>query len=269
MVSIQLPGNSAFLYEDFLYLVRKNFSFVLLCSLVIAHKFGYIKVQVQIYILADNSPPFLVSFIASRNFLTKKNQAMKTYTYIQKITTRVKRIKTKLFYSHLSILILFCLFASPAISQLYTGSGPDATSITPVVNSFRTAIGALNPNVSGPLPPGRREINWDGAPDALSAPNNLPANFFNVNSPRGVIFSTPGTGFQLSANAGVAPVDFGNIDPSYPFLFAPFSAQRLFTPLGSNITDINFFIPGTTIPALTRAFGVVLSDVDLAGITRI
>ncbi len=194
---------------------------------------------------------------------------MRTYTYIQKITTRVKRIKTKLFYGHLSFLILFFLVASPAISQLYTVSGPNAAAITPIVTNFRTALGTLNPNVPGPLPPGRREINWDGVPDALSAPNNLPANFFNVNSPRGVVFSTPGTGFQVSANAGIAPVEFGNIDPSYPALFAPFSAQRLFTPLGSNIMDINFFIPGTNIPALTRGFGAVFSDVDLASITRI
>ena len=54
----------------------------------------------------------------------------------------------------------------------------------------------------------RREINWDAVPDAFSAPNNLPANFFNVNSPRGAVFSTGGTGFQLSANAGVAPIEF-------------------------------------------------------------
>jgi hypothetical protein len=127
----------------------------------------------------------------------------------------------------------------------------------------------LNPNVATTFPTGRREINWDGVPDAFSAPNNLPANFFNVNSPRGVVFSTPGTGFQVSANAGVDPVEFGNIDPSYPALFAPFSAQRLFTALGSNITDINFFVPGTNIPGLTRAFGAVFSDVDLASITRI
>ncbi len=194
---------------------------------------------------------------------------MRTYTYIQKITTRVKRIKTKLFYNHLSFLILLSLFASPAISQLYTATGANAASITPVITNFRTALGTLNPNVPGPLPPGRREINWDGVPDALSAPNNLPANFFNVNSPRGVVFSTPGTGFQVSTNAVVAPVEFGNIDPTYPALFAPFSAQRLFTALGSNITDINFFVPGTNIPALTRAFGVVFSDVDLTSITRI
>jgi hypothetical protein len=115
----------------------------------------------------------------------------------------------------------------------------------------------------------RREINWDGVPDAFSAPNSLPANFFNVTSPRGVVFSTAGTGFEVSANAGVAPVNFGNIDASYSTTFAPFSAQRLFTPIGSNVFDISFFVPGTSTAALTTGFGAIFSDVDLANITSI
>ena len=115
----------------------------------------------------------------------------------------------------------------------------------------------------------RREINWDGVPDALSAANNLPANFFNVNSPRGAVFETPGTGFQVSANAGIAPVEFGNIDPSYTSTFAVFSPQRLFTALGSNVVDVLFFVPGTNIPAAVSGFGAVFTDVDLANTTSI
>ena len=110
----------------------------------------------------------------------------------------------------------------------------------------------------------RREINWDGVPDALTAPNNLPANVFNVNSPRGVVFSTPGTGFEVSANAASGvPIQFGNVDPSYPLIFETFSAQRLFTALGSTVTDVNVFVAGSTTAALTNAFGVVFTDVDL------
>ena len=113
----------------------------------------------------------------------------------------------------------------------------------------------------------RREINWDGVPDAFSAPNNFPGNFFNVNSPRGAVFSTPGSGFQVSANAGVNPIDFGNINPTYPSIFGEFSPQRLFTAIGSNITDVTFFVPGTTTAATTSAFGAIFTDVDLAGST--
>ena len=75
--------------------------------------------------------------------------------------------------------------------------------------------------------------------------------------------------FEVSANSGVAPINFGNIDPSYTGTFAPFSPQRLFTPIGSNIVDVNFFLPGTSTPAGVRGFGSVFSDVDLANTTSI
>ena len=91
-----------------------------------------------------------------------------------------------------------------------------------------------------------------------------------MNSPRGVVFSTPGSGFQVSANAASGtPVEFGNINATYPGLFTTFSAPRLFTALGSNIVDINFFIPGTNTPAFTTGFGSVFSDVDIANATTI
>ncbi|MEO8348588.1 MAG: hypothetical protein ABI610_06715, partial [Acidobacteriota bacterium] len=151
----------------------------------------------------------------------------------------------------------------------FSASGANPASIQATVDAYRTALGALNPNVAGSFPSGRREINWDGVPDAFAAPNNLPANFFNVNSPRGVVFSTPGTGFQVSANSGIAPIEFDNINPTYSSIFQPFSPQRLFTALGSSVTDVNFFVPGSTTPATTQGFGAVFTDVDLASTTSI
>lgn len=150
-----------------------------------------------------------------------------------------------------------------------SAAGTNAAAIQGAVDAFRTSLGTLNPNVAGSFGSGRREINWDGVPDTFSAPNNLPANFFNANSPRGAMFSTPGTGFQVSANAGIAPIEFSNIDASFSGLFATFSAQRLFTVLGSNIVDVNFFIPGSSTAALTSGFGSVFTDVDLADTTSI
>src|SRR5204862_3020716 len=117
-----------------------------------------------------------------------------------------------------------------------TGTAP--ANIDPTFNAFAASLGGANNGVGGTFATGFRRINWDGVPDALSAPNNLPANFFNVNSPRGVVFSTPGSGFQVSATAASGtPIEFGNIDPSYAGDFAAFSPQRLFTALDSTITD--------------------------------
>ena len=151
---------------------------------------------------------------------------------------------------------------------VFSGTGLNVAQITPTRDAFRAAIGGgVVAGANGSFGGVRREINWDGVPDAFSAPNNFPANFFNVNSPRGVVYSTPGTGFQVSANGAVGPIDFGNINPTYTADFAAFSAQRLFTALGSNISDVSFFVPGTTTPAVTSAFGAIFTDVDLPGST--
>ena len=160
---------------------------------------------------------------------------------------------------------------SAAVPTVFSAGG-DTTpaSIAATRDAFRVALGGGTvAGANGSFGGLRREINWDGVPDLRSAPNNLPANFFNVNSPRGAVFATPGTGFQVSANSGVAAVEFGNIDASYAQTFGVFSAQRLFTALGSNIVDVSFFLPGTTTPGLVAGFGSIFSDVDLADTTMI
>ena len=156
-----------------------------------------------------------------------------------------------------------------AAPVMFSASGPNPASIQSTVDAFRSALGVLNPNVAGSFGSGRREINWDGVPAAMSAPNNLAPNFFNVNSPRGVVFSTPGSGFQVSANAADGPVRFDNLNPGYSSQFQTFSAQKLFTSLGSNILDVNFFVAGSTTPALVSGFGSVFTDIDLSNSTSI
>ncbi len=178
------------------------------------------------------------------------------------------------------LFFLLCFVASMVRVQaqitVRSGTSANAAGITAVLDQFRSDLGGgatAGPNGSfGGL---RREINWDGVPAGFAAPNNLPANFFNVNSPRGAVFSTPGTGFQVSgatndAGAGQpAPARFGNLNPSYSSTFQAFSAQRLFTPLGSNIFDVSFFEPGTTTRAQVNGFGLMLTDVDVASTTSL
>lgn len=160
-------------------------------------------------------------------------------------------------------------FQPPII--LRYASGADAASIQGAVDAFRNDLGANN-GVGGSFDGGRREINWDGVPDAVASPNALPGNFFNVNSPRGAVFTTPGSGFEVSAraeNPAGAAVRFGNINPSYSDEFQVFSPQRLFTAVGSTVTDVHFFLPGTNTPATVAGFGVVFTDVDITGAARV
>lgn len=157
----------------------------------------------------------------------------------------------------------------PTTFTFQEGTGANAAAIQSTVDAFRSSLGTLNANVAGSFGSGRREINWDGVPNALAAPNALPGDFFNTNSPRGVILSTPGSGFEVSANAGIGPVRFDDINGQYSNIFATFSAQRLFTPIDSNVTDITFFVPGSTTPASVNGFGAVFTDVDNTFSTKI
>src|SRR5215813_5005693 len=171
----------------------------------------------------------------------------------------------------LTAFVLLVPAISSAAPVVFEASGSEPADIQDAVDGFRTFLGPNN-GVGGSFTDGRREINWDGVPDAFSAPNNLPANFFNANSPRGVVFFTPGTGFQVSAdsdNPTNTPVEFGNIKRFLPRIFRTFSPERLFTALDSNITEVLFFVPGTPIPATVDGFGAVFTDVDRDNITKI
>jgi hypothetical protein len=181
-------------------------------------------------------------------------------------------IMKSVFAITLAAVILSLPTITMAAPVVFEASGASAADIQTEVNGFRTFLGALNPNVPGSFPDGRREINWDGVPDAFSAPNNLPANFFNANSPRGAVFFTPGTGFQVSAdsvNPTNTPVRFGNIHPTFPQLFSTFSPERLFTALDSNIVETLFFVPGSPTGATVDGFGAVFTGVNRDGSTKI
>jgi hypothetical protein len=127
-------------------------------------------------------------------------------------------------------------------------------------------LGDNNLNNPGPLQKGRREINWDGGnPNVLDT--TAPVNpFLTFRNTRGSQFKTPGVGLsQAPASGGPQgglAVLFGN--PTYAHIFKAFSASRLFTAVGSNITLASFSIPGTngTVPATVRGFGAVFTDVD-------
>ena len=147
-------------------------------------------------------------------------------------------------------------FVAPAVFQ---AAGPTAASLQSSLDQYRLALGGNNNgNLAGPLAGGRREINWDGGGSNATSPAPTPfAGFLNT---RGALFTTRGSGFVQAPPDGLA-VTFGNL--TYGNIFQAFSPLRLFSPIASNLTEVQFFVPGGgNVPATTSGFGAIFGDVD-------
>ncbi|MGH7287922.1 MAG: hypothetical protein ACREI8_07880 [Myxococcota bacterium] len=154
--------------------------------------------------------------------------------------------------------------AAHAETFVFQAAGPTAASIQGTVDAYRTALGALNASNPGPLPGGRREINWDGNGSDVTTDPVTPFDFF-LDS-RGARFTTRGTGLSQAPPTGGPEGGLATLfdNPSYGTIFATFSPSRLFTSVDSNVTEALFFIPGTNgaEPASVTGFGAVFTDVD-------
>lgn len=140
----------------------------------------------------------------------------------------------------------------------------DSLAIADKLDAFRAALGGvLNAPNTPPAVSGRREINWDGAPALLTNVDTFPGTFFNVNSKRGAVFATPGTGLRLDSTA------FATGNAGLGDQFKAFSPKKLFMAVGSDLVEVDFKLVGTATDGLVTGFGVVLSDVDRAGSTRV
>ena len=147
-------------------------------------------------------------------------------------------------------------------AQVFEG----ACDIRAALETYRTALGTLNPNLPGSLGSGRREINWDGVPAQLTNIDAFPADFFNQPAPgraRGVVFSTPGSGFRTSDN------NLADLNPTYADEFDFFSPVKTFIAVGSNVTVVDLFVPGSGVAATSTGFGVVFSDIDHPGSAKL
>jgi hypothetical protein len=152
-------------------------------------------------------------------------------------------------------------FVAPLVFQ---AAGPTGDSIQSTVDAFRAALDNTktnNNNKPGPLTTGHREINWDGGNTAnlTTTFGGNPFDGFLVT--RGALFSTDGTGFVQAPPAGLAGGNVFN-NPTYGTIFKAFSLSRLFSAIGSNITEVDFFVPGGGRPAAVTSFGAVFTDVD-------
>jgi hypothetical protein len=156
-------------------------------------------------------------------------------------------------------------FVPPVVFQ---AAGPTADSIQSTVDAFRDALGDPNGNNPPPLDrSGRREINWDGANPPNVLDTTLPVTPFNTFlNTRGAQFTTPGIGLSQAPVSGGPQRGLEALfnNPTYATIFSPFSPSRLFTPVGSNITEAFFFVPGTNggDRATVTGFGAVFTDVD-------
>src|SRR5881409_41797 len=151
----------------------------------------------------------------------------------------------------------------PAAFTVFETLG-DSVSIAAKLTEFRAALGGnLNAPNSPPADSGRREINWDGVPAALTDVDTFPANFFNANSKRGAVYATPGTGLRVDST------NFAAVNAGLAAQFRTFSAKKLFMPVGSNQVDVTFRLVGTDTRGLVKGFGAVFVDVDRAGSTTI
>jgi hypothetical protein len=149
-----------------------------------------------------------------------------------------------------ALAVLAVPAAASAAPDIRTASGATPAALDATIEAFRNDLGELRPD-SGQAygGTGRREINWDGVPAAAAFPNRMPGGLF---ASRGAEFETPGVGTEVSNGS-----PWGGGFPAY-------SGQKLFSPAGSNRTDVRFLVPGTSRQGFTDAFGVVLSDVDTA-----
>ena len=134
--------------------------------------------------------------------------------------------------------------------------------INAALDQFRNLLGGQLNTAPGAVG-GRREVNWDAVPAALTNNNSFPGDFFGSSDPaaangrkRGLIITTPGTGFSIS------DTNFANINPSYGDQFKTFSPRKTFVSIGSTISDNFFKIPGTNTDASVHGFGVIFSDVN-------
>ena len=168
------------------------------------------------------------------------------------------------------------VMALAGCSSLYSPNNPpgpayitffaqgDSNTVGLEIDQFRDRLGGvLNAPNTPPAASGRREINWDGVAPALTNVDNFPLDFFNVTSARGAVYLTPGTGVRIDSTA------FASINANLPAQFKPFSGKKLFMPVGSRKVELDLKLVATTTPGVANGFGVVFSDVDRSGSTRI
>ena len=131
---------------------------------------------------------------------------------------------------------------------VFQAAGPTADSIQGTVDAFRAALGEPN-NANDPGPLAERSPRDQlGRRRCVTTTTTAPVTPFNVFlNTRGGQFTTPGIGLSQAPPSGGPQGGLAALfnNPTYGAIFSTFSPSRLFTPVGSNITEALFFVPGT------------------------
>lgn len=151
--------------------------------------------------------------------------------------------------------------AQPGIQSIVLKASGDSVTIAAKLTEFRAVLGdPLNAIPNQTI--GRREVNWDGVPVSFTNNNTFPLDFFNNTDAAGPNGRKRGLQYGGGTLLRIDSSDFSEIDPSYANQFEPFSRKKLLSPVGTNVTNVVFKIPGTNTDASVKGFGIVLSDVD-------
>jgi hypothetical protein len=131
--------------------------------------------------------------------------------------------------------------------------------INSVLNLFRNTLGSLNSTTGQTT--GRREINWDGVPDAMNG-IKLSADFFNPTDAAAPESLKRGVMYGGDADAMVSSTGFSEVNVDASASFASFSGNKNFAVVNATLWPVTFQVAGQDRAATINAFGAVFSDVD-------
>jgi hypothetical protein len=127
------------------------------------------------------------------------------------------------------------------------------------IDAFRNRLGTLNTTTG--VTSGRREVNWDGVPDALTG-MKLPGDFFNPTDAGAPVSRQRGVVYAGLNDAMVSKTGFANVNALAATEFAPFSGDKTFAVINASLWPVEFRVAGQNTPAAVQGFGAVFSDVD-------
>jgi len=184
------------------------------------------------------------------------------------MTHNISRNIRRLVTGWVAVMIVSSAFVgcdkedSDSAPIVYSAKG----DISAKVNEFKNFLGPAN--ITPGMTTGRREINWDGVPDAMDD-QKLPADFFNPVGAGAQTSLQRGITYAGLNDAMVSQTHFAGVNANASGSFTTFSGNKGFAVVNSNDWPVTFEVAGQHTPATIKGFGAVFSDVDKDNSTSI